>query len=222
MRWNQIIITIILVVFIFICCGQFGTILLDSPVADLSLIFVFPVVAGLYYGANFLYGRYSLRKIGWLKPFVIGFTWAGLANIYPVLFYDVINHLSYQPNSIGVLLFIKNFMFISVLCIMFDIKDYSVDYVARLKTFVVRMGLSRTIRYLVLPLSVLGLVSFVFYAQTHEFNEVKLLLNVIPFLLLMAVAWSLRKRRSLLYYLCIVDGLMLTKAVCGWIAMKYF
>ena len=113
-------------------------------------------------------------------------------------------------------------MFISVLCIMFDIKDYTADYIARLKTFVVNMGLRRTIVYIVLPLSVLGLVSFVLYAETHKFNRIKLLLNVVPFLLLIIVAWSLRKRRSLLYYLCIVDGLMLAKAVFGSIAMKYF
>ena len=222
MRWNQIIITIAVAVVASLFCRRFGEILLDMPPVPWLLIFVFPLTASLYYGANFLYRTYSLRKIGWLKPFVIGFTWAGLVTVYPVLFHDIINQLTYEFRWAGVLLFVKNFMFISVLCIMFDIKDYTADYIARLKTFVVNMGLSRTIFYIVLPLSVLGLVSFVLYAETHEFNRVKLLLNVVPFLLLIIVAWSLRKRRSLLYYLCIVDGLMLAKAVFGSIAMKYF
>lgn len=222
MCWNQIIITAILVITVFLFCRQFGEVLSDLSATDWSLIFVFPVAGALYYGANFFYRKFSLRKIGWLKPFVIGFTWAGLVTIYPVLFYKMVNHLDYQFRWASILLFIKNFMFISVLCIMFDIKDYTADYLARLKTLVVKMGSRKTIFYIVLPLSVLGLFSFVLYAETHQFNRVKLLLNVIPFLLLIAVAWSLRKRRSLLYYLCIVDGLMLAKAVFGCIAMKYF
>jgi hypothetical protein len=222
MRWNQIIITIILAVLFFMFCVQFGKPLLNTAAAHWPLIFVFPVVACLYYGANFLCKKYSLRKIGWLKPFVIGFAWAGLVTVYPAFFYNITNRVGYQFSWVGTLLFTKNFMFISVLCIMFDIKDYTVDYVARLKTFVVNLGLHRTIFYIVLPLSAAGLASFVLYAATHQFNPVKLLLNVIPFLLLIAVAWSLRKRRSLLYYLCIVDGLMLAKAVFGCLAMKYF
>jgi hypothetical protein len=50
----------------------------------------------------------------------------------------------------------------------------------------------------------------------------KITLNVLPFLLLIAVAYSLQQRKSILYYLIIIDGLMLAKAVCGSIAMTYF
>lgn len=222
MCWNQIIITVVLVITVLVFCRQFREGLSGMSATDWTLIFIFPVAGALYYGANFFYQKFNLRKTGWLKPFVIGFTWAGLVTIYPVLFYKMVNQLDYQFGQTSGLLFIKNFMFISVLCIMFDVKDYTVDYVARLKTLVVKMGLRKTIFYVVMPLSVLGLFSFVLYAETHQFNRVKLLLNVIPFLLLIAVAWSLRKHRSLLYYLCIVDGLMLAKAVFGCIAMKYF
>ena len=44
MRWNQIIITIILAVLFFLFCEQFGNVLWNTPAADWSLIFVFPVV----------------------------------------------------------------------------------------------------------------------------------------------------------------------------------
>src|SRR4029453_17900857 len=148
-----------------------------------TTLLVFPAVAALYYGINFFSGKYNLRKIGWLKPFIIGFTWAGLVTIYPVLFYDIMHKRCYQPTLVGGLLFLKNFMFISVLSILFDIKDYASDCIGRLNTFVVEIGLRRTIFYILLPLAALGLLSFLYYAIAKHFPEMKILLNVIPFIL---------------------------------------
>lgn len=183
------------------------------------LILVFPLSAGLYYGSS---GRYNLRKIGWLKPFVIGFSWAGMVTIYPVLFYCIRHGMSYEIKLITILLFIKNFMFISLLCILFDIKDYATDYNKELKTFVVKFGLRRTIFYIIIPLSIVGLGTFLTYGFTRGFSLPKILLNTIPFLSLVAVAYSLHRRRNILYYLIIIDGLMLLKALCGTIAMTFF
>ena len=53
------------------------------------------------------------------------------------------------------------------------------------------------------------------HGATHGFSFMKLLLNSIPFLALLAVIHALRKRRSVLYYLAVVDGLLLLKALCG-------
>lgn len=153
---------------------------------------------------------------------MIGFIWAGVVTDYPVLFYDIINGQDYIVNELAVLLFTKNFMFVSILCIMFDIKDYSADYLHSIKTFVVKIGLRKTIFYILLPLSIIGLVSFIVYATSRNFSAGRILMNTIPFLFLLWVAWSLRKRRPLLYYLSVVDGLMLIKAVCGIIAITYF
>jgi len=186
------------------------------------LIFIFPLVAALYYGINVLSVKYNLRKIGWLKPFIIGFTWAGFVNVYPVLYYCITNNTSYEPNFFSFLLFLKNMMFIAVLCIMFDIKDYASDSNDSISTFVVRIGLRKTIFFVLLPLSLLGLFTFWGYAFTHQFLAGKILLNTIPFVLLIATCYSLRKRRALLYYLIIIDGLMLVKAICGTFAMIYF
>jgi hypothetical protein len=57
---------------------------------------------------------HSLRNRGWLKPFVIGFVWAGPVTIYPVLF-SSIQDGSLCPWFISFLLFIKNFMYITML-----------------------------------------------------------------------------------------------------------
>lgn len=222
MRWHQGLISLILLVagvlFIINYTEQF----LHISFTQWLLIVVFPMIAALYYGINFLPGNFNIRKIGWLKPFIIGFTWAGLVTVYPVLFYGIINDQDYQFTWIGMLLFLKNLMFVAVLCIMFDIKDHAHDRVCSLKTFVVSHGPEKTIFRILLPLSIIGLAVFIWYAVTHHFHEMRIILNTAPFILSGLVAYSLRKRRSLLYYLSVVDGLMLVKAVCGTIAIKYF
>jgi hypothetical protein len=222
MRWNQIVITGILIIAFALFISFYWNEILRMSLFNWIIVFLFPMAAAAYYGISVLSKKYNIRKIGWLKPFVIGFIWAGVVTDYPVLFYNIINGQDYTVNEFAVLLFTKNFMFVSVLCIMFDIKDYSADYLNSIKTFVVKIGLRKTIFYILLPLSVIGLISFILYAAKHHFSAGRIILNTIPFLLLLWVAWSLRKRRPLLYYLSIVDGLMLVKAICGIIAISYF
>lgn len=193
-----------------------------APPLYWSLVLIFPTVAAMYYGVSSRFGRINLRKVGWLKPFIIGFTWAGFVTVYPVLFYNIQEANEFEPAFRNGLLFVKNFMFISVLCILFDIKDYATDANQQLKTFVVNTGLRKTIFFIIIPLSAIGLGSFLTYALLNHFSVWKILLNFIPFILLIAVAYSLSRRRSIMYYLIVIDGLMLVKALCGSIAMVYF
>jgi 4-hydroxybenzoate polyprenyltransferase len=181
---------------------------------------IFPLVAVLYYGSLTPgSSTNNLRNQGWIKPFVIGFVWAGPVTLYPVLFQSIEKGIAYEPGLVGFLLFIKNFMFITMLCIMFDIKDYAADHNHNLKTFVVQLGLRKTIFYILIPLSVLGLGTFILYAMLRHFPLLRILVNTIPFILLITVAYSMHRRKSILYYLAIIDGLMLAKAVCGTIGI---
>ena len=187
------------------------------------MFLIFPTVAAFYYGLeNKLLGKFNLRNTGWLKPFVIGFVWGGLVTVYPVLFHAIEKNIHFEIKLRGCLLFIKNFMFITVLCIMFDIKDYAADHNQQLKTFVVAVGLRKTIFFIIIPLCIIGFGTFLIYATSQGFSFMKIFLNAIPFILLLIVAYSLHQRKSIMYYLAIIDGLMLVKAICGTIAMIYF
>jgi hypothetical protein len=184
------------------------------------LLLIFPLAAALYYGSvSPGSGSNSLRNQGWIKPFVIGFVWAGAVTFYPVLFHHIENNIHTLPGLVGFLLFIKNFMFITMLCIMFDIKDYAADHNHHLKTFVVELGLRKTIFYILIPLTVVGLGTFILYAVLRGFPFLRILINTIPFVLLIIVAYSMHRRKSILYYLAIIDGLMLVKALCGTIGI---
>jgi hypothetical protein len=186
-------------------------------------IFVFPVVSAMYYGVNDkVFGNHNLRNVGWLKPFIIGYTWAGMVTVYPILFYCIDHGIHYQVTFAGWFLFIKNFMYITILCIMFDIKDYAMDYNQQLKTVVVKLGLRKTIFYFIIPLCVIGLAAFLIYANSQQFSFMKICINTLPFLAIITVAYSMSNRRSIFYYLMVIDGLMLFKALCGITAMLFF
>ena len=194
--------------------------ILQIPAWQWLLEILFGLVAFLYYGFPLKkFNHINLRKKGWLKAFVIGFVWAGMVNFTPILFYQIENDINYKFSTTNLLLFINNFMFVSVIAILFDIKDFNADHNKQLKTFVVIHGLRKTIFYIVIPLSVIGLISLLQYAILSHENIASIFFNSIPFLLLLVTAWSLRKRKSILFYLAIIDGLLLLKAFCGMAGM---
>ena len=172
-------------------------------------------VALSYYGITIGSVKINARKTGWLKPFVIGFVWATEVTFIPILWYQVEQGLSYNFSSINLWFFIKNFMYISLLAILFDIKDYVADHNRRLKTFVVSVGLRKTIFLIIIPLTILGFIALIAFALLLHFPALRIAINSIPFVLLIIVAWSMQRPKFILYYLVVIDGLMLIKALCG-------
>jgi hypothetical protein len=220
-RVSQVVLTLVFLV----CAGLLVMAIRDNiPVIywqEWVLILLFPLVAALYYGsAKPGASTNNLRRQGWIKPFVIGFVWAGAVTLYPVIFSRINNGEHYSITLFGGLLFIKNLMYITMLCIMFDIKDYAADHNKHLKTFVVTLGLRKTIFYILIPLTAVGLGTFLVFAVLRDFPVLRILFNTIPFILLIIVAYSMHRRKSILYYLAIIDGLMLVKAVCGIIGIS--
>jgi hypothetical protein len=188
-----------------------------------ALMITFPLIAAFYFSdVAYLFGSSSLRNKGWLKPFVIGFVWAGVVTIFPSIFYAIESKRLFTFELKMLLYFFNNFMFISILCIIFDIKDYATDHNRQLKTFVVQFGLKRTIYWIILPLSLLVLGTNGLYGFLQQYSTLRLIINIIPFILLIIVTYTLYQRKSILYYLAIIDGLMLMKGICGIIGLTFF
>lgn len=232
-RWYQknnrvINLTQIIFLLIAIACAVYLAFLEYKHIFSLYfsewlILFSVPLVALLYYGnAFFPFFKINLRKTGWLKPFVVGFVWAGAVTLYPPMFHQWQNDLHYTFDFLTFWLLVKNWMYISVLAIMFDIKDYADDANRELKTFVVRVGLRKTIFMILLPLTVIGLFAFTNFAYVAHFGLLRYGFNLIPFLLLLWVAYSMHRRKPILYYLIIIDGLMLVKGLCGIVAALFF
>ncbi|MEO6283604.1 MAG: UbiA family prenyltransferase [Dyadobacter sp.] len=211
------------VTLIFVCSALIFWILMKDFAKIISLPFYYwillatvPAAAILYYGLlpESLISL-NLRRTGWFKAFVIGFVWAGCVNLFPVAVVRIEQGITIQEPVLMFWLFVKNWMFCTVNAIMFDMKDYEDDANIELKTFAVRMGLKNTISYVLVPLLLIGLLSFLTFAAYRHFSTPTILLNLIPFVCLLVVAFSLHRPRKILYYLIVIDGLLLVKAVCG-------
>lgn len=179
-------------------------------------------VAILYYGLVPVYFlNLNLRNTGWLKPFVIGLVWAATVTLLPLIMLRIESGLDISQTPLWIFLFLKNWMFCTVNAIMFDMKDYAIDYNSQLKTFVVRIGLKRTIFFVLLPILFTGLFALLFFAREQHFAPGRVLCNLVPFVATIGVAYSMNKRKKIFYYLIVIDGLILLKAICGIAGMQF-
>lgn len=188
-------------------------------VKSLVLLLLFPLLGLLYYGISFpgLF-HVRLRQFGWFKPFTIGAVWAGCVSVMPWLLVQWEQYPEKNGATWNAFLWGHNWMFITVLCILFDIKDYAADHNRQLKTFVVRVGLRRVIYGIVWPLVITGLVAFFAFMLFREFSFAGMVMNVLPMVALLMVAQSMQQRRPIEYFLVAIDGLMIVKALFGMLS----
>ena len=177
--------------------------------------------AFLYYFDTKKYPWLNLRSYGILKPLVIGSIWAGVG-VYAPFLYLKLSDQAYKGMAHMPILYISNALYISIIAVLFDIKDFESDANKQMKTLVVRMGLTKTINWIVLPISALILIATLRYGYLHGFTGYQILLNTIPLILLISVSYQMHQRKSILYYLAIIDGLIVVKAACGIIATLLF
>jgi 4-hydroxybenzoate polyprenyltransferase len=147
--------------------------------------------------------------------------WAGCVSLIPLVMLEA-EHVPWTVDPILVIgLFVKNWMFCTINAIMFDFKDYADDSNKQLQTFVVRFGLNRTISYVIIPLTVVGMIAALAFMQYRHLGILSIMINLIPFLLMLIVAYSMHREKSIFYYLIVIDGLVFIKAICGILAMQF-
>lgn len=188
-----------------------------------GLLVVFPFIAIAYSFQVLPFPKFKkLRRIGWLKPLVIGFTWSGFVTVYPILFWQI--QIQSQAENFVLpsgWLWLENMLFITALAVMFDIKDYSTDMRQSLRTLPIQLGIEKTVSYVIQPLLLVSvMVLFLYYYRHHQIHW-PILIALIPYLVMIKVGKSLSKSKNIYYYLFTIDGLMLLKALAG-IASIYF
>ncbi|MCU0404457.1 MAG: hypothetical protein MUE99_07905, partial [Chitinophagaceae bacterium] len=87
-----------------------------------------------------------------------------------------------------------------------------------LKTFVVRVGLRKVLYSIIIPLSLIGFSSLWLVLEIRQTSIITIVLLLFPVLLIIWVALNMHKKRSVGWYLLVIDGLMPVKAVCGMLA----
>lgn len=221
-KWSQrILLTASIGLSCYLLYKKFYSIAHLAPIYWI-IISIIIIAALLYYGLlPRSFYKINLRNTGWLKSFIIGFVWACSANLLSFIFLQIEKGAHTVDPILLVWLFVKNWMFCTVNAIMFDIKDYADDSNVELKTFVVRFGLRKTIYFILLPLIIIGLISLLAFTSAHHFSYITIGINLVPFIFLLMIAWSMLRPHKIMYYLVIIDGLIFFKALCGIVGMQF-
>lgn len=215
-QWAQYIRIVILAVLTVISFQYYGKNISTVPLHLWVFTTLILLAAVLYYGL--LPGKIwhiNLRNTGWFKAFTIGFVWAGTVSIFPVIMLYLEGKKIHVEMPLLYWYFMKNFMFCTVNAIMFDLKDFEDDSNKDLLTFVVRFGIERTKYFILLPLACLGIIALTGFNYYEQYPKWHYWFNLIPFLLLIWTICSVDKNKTILYYLVIIDGLLVIKAICG-------
>lgn len=188
---------------------------------NLVLIAAIPLI-GLMYSFQ-IFPRIKLRGVGWLKPFVIGFVWAGTVTVFPILFWHIRHPGTIAQTIIPTgLLWLQNFLYISALAVIFDIKDHRLDRELKLHTYPAKLGIRKTVSFVIIPLNLTSFSTLIIFQTIQYYAPLHTFIQSIPYIALFYVCINLHKERNLLYYLTVIDGLMFLKAVCGIVSLQLF
>jgi 4-hydroxybenzoate polyprenyltransferase len=214
--------TFLVVFFVVILVIKNRAALAHLSLVQAMLIVIFPLVAAWYTYSPRLLHLKKIRQTGWLKPFIVGLIWSGWVTVYPVIIWQLQMRHEDADTFPSFLLWLQNFLFFSIIAIIFDLKDYRTDFKHRLKTYPVIFGVRNTFSYIIVPATVVNLVVFFLFQRQQSFSTVQTIIQFIPYALLICVLSFYKQHRSLLYYLVIVDGLVFVKALCGISSVLFF
>ncbi|WP_181306690.1 UbiA family prenyltransferase [Rufibacter sp. XAAS-G3-1] len=168
------------------------------------------VVAGLYSVPVVPEGeRYiPLRDIPLLKVFLIAYVWSAITVQLPLMEVD---HDLFASDSL--ILFLRRFLFLFSLTLVFDIRDVHKDKLTQTVTFPTKWGVQNTKR---LALVILLLYALLVPAGTAPHLRIALGAAGIGAAL---VVWNAHEYRSQYYFMVLADGMMLLQFLLVWLLM---
>jgi branched-subunit amino acid transport protein len=150
------------------------------------------------------------RKAGVLKTILLAFTWAYVTVFIPL-------QKSYQLlHKADMYIFTRRFLFMLMLCIIFDNRDKAVDKIRGLRS------LATDLKPAVLQFLIFGIFTALFISnflyEDYGLTLKQSLALQISTLALLAVYFYALKKRSYFFYYFFVDGMMLFSALATYIA----
>ena len=153
---------------------------------------------------------YFVRKAGVLKTVLLAFTWAYVTAFVPLQKTYVL------LNSAELFIFTRRFLFMLMLCIIFDNRDKAVDKIRGLHSLATDLK-PATLHVLISIIFALLFISNFFFRSYGISVSQSIALQLSTISLLVVYFYSLKKQGYLFYYF-FVDGLMLFSALATYIA----
>jgi len=150
------------------------------------------------------------RKAGVLKTTLLAFTWSFVTAFIPL------QKASFLPTELEFFILTRRFLFMLMLCIIFDNRDIAVDKIRGLRSLATDLG-AKTMRYLIYSIFiVLFATNFLFRYYGISIAQ-SIALQVSTIALLITYYYSTKKQGYLFYYF-FVDGMMLFSAAATLVA----
>jgi 4-hydroxybenzoate polyprenyltransferase len=169
------------------------------------ILTILGAIASLYSFPVIPFGKKRrIKDYGFLKIITLALLWTLVTVWFPV------NSLLFE-NDIFVFVFLKRFVFMFVLCLLFDIRDIEIDRTENIRTLPVILGKRKSylVVYCLLILFVILSLLQVFYFGDERILIAMLLSAAATFF----VVELTKKTNSDFVYLAGVDGMMLLQAM---------
>lgn len=187
-----------------IICLSYSAILIDQVLIAglLTIVYSIPLLP--------FRQLYFIRRAGVLKTFLLAFTWAYVTAFLPL---QKSIALIDQADSF---IITRRFLFMLMLCIIFDNRDKAVDKIRGLRSLAtdLRPAMLRLVIFIIF--AVLFVTNFFYKNYELSLNQ-SIALQVSTLALLTVYFYSTRKQGYFFYYF-IVDGLMMFSALTTYIA----
>lgn len=148
--------------------------------------------------------RRRIRDVGWLKILSLTTVWTIVTSVLPMLFWK--RSIAQYPLEV-----LLRFIFIFVLCVIFDIRDVHTDTISNINTLPRMIGLENCYRVINVALLLFILLGGVQYLRHPLWN--RMLAVVITAIITRVVAWYLQRHNTERAYLVYADGMMMVYAL---------
>ena len=188
---------------LFICYTQTPlTISLLWPALLLNILYVTPLLP-------FKVLRFT-RRIGFLKTFLLAFTWMYVTAFLPLL------KPAFLLTGMEIALLLNRFLFMLLLCVVFDNRDVSVDKIKGLHSIATDLK-PASLNFIVAILFVM-LVGSVYLLQYFGMDLPQAVALQLSALAIGYLYYLSLQKRGYFFYYFFVDGLMLFSALATYIA----
>ena len=148
--------------------------------------------------------RKRLKDFGILKIFTLVMLWTLVTVWFPI-------SQAYYTDISFLLIFLRRFIFIFVLCLVFDIRDTEIDSRDNRKTIPVIIGIRKAYIICYILLAVFALISLIQYLKIADIGQLNAM--VISMAATFLTIEYTKKNKSDIAYLACIDGMMLLQAV---------
>lgn len=153
---------------------------------------------------------YFTRRAGMLKTILLAFTWVYVTAFLPI-------QQSYELlDSADIFILTRRFLFMLMLCIIFDNRDKAVDKIRGLRSLATDLKPAALQALIYIIFAALFISNFLYKDYGLSFGQ-SIALQISTIALLIVYFYSTKKRGYYFYYF-FVDGMMLFSALATWIA----